>query len=179
MLRALCRAYVARFERDWNYEAGYMRDLIEVSPFTFAKFAVLTRLVPRRAAPGEALAAAGLVGTLVDDCGPCTQIGIDIAERGGARPAVLRAILAGDEAGMGENAALGYGFARAVLDKRLEEADALRDEIVRRWGKKGLVAISLALTSHAAGSSTPSAPRQRSQASCTTSCASATEPSIR
>jgi len=47
---------------------------------------------------------------------------------------------------MGENAALSYRFARASLERRLEEADALRDEVVRRWGRKGLVALALALT---------------------------------
>lgn len=146
MLRALCRAYVARFERDWNYDAGYMRDLIAVSPWTFAKFAVVTLVVPRRDAPAAALAAAGLAGTLAEDCGPCTQISVDIAARGGVQPAVLRAVLAGDRPGMGEAAALGYDFARAVLEKRLDAADALRDDIVRRWGEKGLVAISLSLT---------------------------------
>jgi hypothetical protein len=145
MLRALCRAYLARMERDWNYDATYMRDLIAASPWTFLKFAVVTTLVPRRDAPAEALAAAGIVGTLAEDCGPCTQISIDMAARGGVKPAVLRAILAGDRIGMGEAAALGYDFARASLEHRLE-ADTMRDEIVRRWGPKALVAISLALT---------------------------------
>jgi hypothetical protein len=145
MLRALCRAYLTRMERDWTYDASYMRDLIAASPWTFLKFAVVTAVVPRRDAPAEALAAAGLVGTLAEDCGPCTQISVDMAERGGVKPAVLRAILAGDRAAMGETAALGYDFARASLEHRLE-ADAMRDEIVRRWGPKALVAISLALT---------------------------------
>ena len=146
MLRALARAFVGKMERDWNYDATYMRDLIAASPWTFAKFAVVTMLVGRRDAPGEALAAAGIVGTVAEDCGPCTQISVDMAARGGVPAPVLRAILAGDRAGMGQAASLSYDFAREVLEKRLEEADALRDEIVRRWGMKGLTAISLALT---------------------------------
>ena len=146
MLRALCRAFVARMERDWRYDASYMRDLIDARPASFLKFAVVTTLVPRRDAPAEALAAAGIVGTIAEDCGPCTQISVDMAAKGGVAPTVLRAILAGDRPGMGETARLAYDFARASLEKRLEEADALRDEIVRRWGQKGLAAIALALT---------------------------------
>ncbi|HEY1427735.1 MAG TPA: hypothetical protein VGF50_13775, partial [Caulobacteraceae bacterium] len=94
----------------------------------------------------EALAAAGIVATLREDCGPCTQIGVDIAERRGVPGAVLRAILAGDERAMGDSAALAWRFAQASLDRDMARADPLRDEIVRRWGQRGLVAIALTIT---------------------------------
>jgi hypothetical protein len=145
MLRALLSPLITRFERDLNYDAGYLREILAASPWTFLKFAVVTTLAPHKDAPAEALAAAGLLGTLAEDCGPCTQLGIDLASRAGVRPEVLRAILSGDEAGMGENAALAYRFARASLERRLDEADRWRDEVVRRWGRKGLVALSLNL----------------------------------
>ena len=146
MLRALLGRVITRMEREFDYDASYMREILATSPWTFIKFAMLTAVVPRRDAPAAALAAAGLVGTLTEDCGPCTQISVDIAAKAGVRPDVLRAILAGDEAAMGEDAALGYRFARASLERRIEESDALRDAVVRRWGQKGLVALALALT---------------------------------
>jgi len=61
------------------------------------------------------------------------------------RPEVLRAILAADEAAMGETASLAWRFARASLARDMDVADPLRDEIVRRWGEKALVAIGLSL----------------------------------
>jgi hypothetical protein len=146
MLRSLLRPSLRRMEKDFDYDAGYMHDVLDASPWTFLKFGVVTSLVPRRDAPAEALAAAGLVGTLAEDCGPCTQISVEIAVRAGVAPAVLRAILAGDEAAMGESAALAYRFARASLARDMNAADPLRDEVVRRWGKRGLVALALALT---------------------------------
>ncbi|HEY2661332.1 MAG TPA: hypothetical protein VGI79_16545 [Caulobacteraceae bacterium] len=146
MLKALFSRQIARFEKAWNYDASYMRDLLAASPWTFLKFSLVSGMTPRRDAPAEALAAAGIVGTLAEDCGPCTQISVDMATAGGVSPAVLRAILAGDVVAMGQTAALGYGFATAVLEKRLDEADAMRDEVLRRWGRKGLVALTLALT---------------------------------
>ncbi len=145
MLRALFSWQIARMERTWRYDASYLRELLAVSPWTFLKFTVLTSLTPRKDAPGEALAAAGLVSVLREDCGPCTQIGVDMAERGGVPPHILRAILAGDEAAMGKTAALGYRFARASLDRRLEEADLVREEVVRKWGPKALVALTMAM----------------------------------
>ncbi len=146
MLKALFSRQIDAFERTWNYDASYMRDLLDVSPFAFLKFSLVSSLGHGRRAPAEALAAAGIVGALAEDCGPCTQIGVDLAAKSGVKADVLRAILAGDEAAMGESAALGYRFARAVLARDMEEADPLRDEIVRRWGKAGLTDISLSLT---------------------------------
>jgi hypothetical protein len=146
MLRALLDRFAIRpFERTFSYDADYMRDLLAASPATFLKFSVLSGLTPRRDAPAEALAAAGIAATLREDCGPCTQIGVDIAERSGVPGDVLKGILAGDVRAMGETAALAWRFAQASLDRDMELADPLRDEIVRRWGQKALVALSLAV----------------------------------
>jgi hypothetical protein len=147
MLRALLDRFAIRpFERAFDYDASYMRDVLAASPAAFLKFSLVSGMVPRHAAPLEALTAAGIVGTMREDCGPCTQIGVDKALKSGAKPAVVRAILAGDVAGMGETAALAYRFAHASLDRDLETADPLREEIARRWGETALVAIALTLT---------------------------------
>ena len=146
MLKALLGRQIDKMERQFDYDASYMRQMLNVSPATFVKFGFVTQLVDRKAAPAEALAAAGIVGPLAEDCGPCTQISTDMATAGGGKPQGLKAILAGDEAAMGEAASLGWRFARASLVRDMEAADPLRDEIVRRWGEKGLLAVALALT---------------------------------
>lgn len=146
MLKTLLNRVIVRFERTWTYDASYMRDLLNLSPWAFTQFGFVTALGHRREAPAAAMAAAGIVATLAEDCGPCTQIGVDIATKSGVDPDILRAILAGDEAAMGPDAALAYGFAKASLARDMERADPLRDEIVRRWGQGALVAIGLALT---------------------------------
>jgi hypothetical protein len=146
MLKAAFARGIDRFEKTWGYDASYLRALLAASPASFFKFGFVTRLVDRRDAPAEALAAAGIVGTLAEDCGPCVQISADMAAAGGVRPEVIRAILAGDEPAMGETAALAWRFARASLARDMTAADPLREEILRRWGEKGLAAIALQLT---------------------------------
>lgn len=146
MLKGLLLNWIGRFERTWNYDASYMRHVARTNPGSFVKFALGTRAADARAAPVEALFAAGLVGTLSEDCGPCVQISADMAQAYGVKPQVVRAILAGDEAAMGETAALAYRFAKASLARDLDASDALRDEIVARWGDKALVAVGLTLT---------------------------------
>ncbi len=146
MLKSLLERFAIRpFERRYAYDASYMRVLLAASPASFLKFSLLPGVAPRRAAPADLLAAAGIVGTLREDCGPCTQIGVDIALASRVKAATIRAILAGDRAAMGETARLGYDFTRASLDRDIEAADPLRDEIVRRWGEKGLVAVALTI----------------------------------
>jgi hypothetical protein len=146
MLKSILARGIDRFEQTWGYDASYLRALLRASPRSFLKFGVVTGLVDRSAAPPEALAAAGIVGTLAEDCGPCVQISVDMAAAGGVKPTVLRAILAEDEAGMGEAAALVWRFARASLARDMEAADPLREAILHRWGEAGLAAIALQLT---------------------------------
>jgi hypothetical protein len=146
MLKAFFSRWLDRFERQWNYDVSYMRYVLAASPGTLAKFSILPSLVDRRAAPAAALAAAGIAGTVAEDCGPCTQISVDMAAAAGVSPQVLRAILAGDEAGMGDAAALAWRFARASLARDMAAADPLRDEILSRWGEAGLTAIAFSIT---------------------------------
>lgn len=147
MLKAILRGQIAAFEKTWSYKADYMRDLLEAGgPWTVIRFGLVGSLGHNRGAPPEAMAAARIVGTLAGDCGPCTQISVDMAAKAGVSPEVLRGILAGDRFAMGEDAALGFDFARAVVGRHLADADETRDEIARRWGPKAVAALGLALT---------------------------------
>ena len=145
MLKDMLTRWIDGFERQWGYDASYMRDVIRANPASFVKFAFGTRGADPKAAPPEALFAAQLAGVLAEDCGPCTQLGVDMAIANGIDPGVVRGVLAGDVAAMGETAGLAFRFARASLARDMETADPLRDEIVRRWGEKALVAIGLSL----------------------------------
>ncbi|HEY1929813.1 MAG TPA: hypothetical protein VGG92_20275 [Caulobacteraceae bacterium] len=146
MIRSLLSAWIDRFEKTWSYDASYLRRMLATSPYSVLKFSFVSGMVQRRDAPMAALAAAGIAGTLAEDCGPCLQLTVDMASRSGVDPGVLRAILARDEVAMGEDAATAWRFASAVLEKRLDEADAARDAVLDRWGEKGLVALSLTIT---------------------------------
>jgi hypothetical protein len=147
VLKAILKAIVGRFEKRYDYDVSYMRDLIATDIAAFMAFSGVQRLAGYKKAPKAALAAAKLVATLQEDCGPCTQIVVSMAEEEGVAPPVIKAVLTGDEAAMGADAALAWKFARASLARDVELADPLRDEIVARWGRKGLAAIALAIAS--------------------------------
>jgi len=148
MLTSLLRAAVRRLEKRYDYDAGYLHDLAKASPKALMAFSGVQKLAGfRQGAPPEALAAASLVATMAEDCGPCVQIGVKISQENGVSPAVLRGVLIGSFSLMGPDASLAYAFAKASLEHDLGLADPLRDEVLRRWGPKGLAAIALAMAS--------------------------------
>lgn len=145
MLKILLRRLTDRFGRRYDYDVSYMHALLDTDVKAFIAFSRIQPFSSYRRAPTEALVAAGMVGTMAEDCGPCTQIVVSMAEEQGVSPAVIGAILAGDLDGMGESAALAYRFCKASLARDMEAADPLRDQIVARWGDRALASIALGL----------------------------------
>jgi hypothetical protein len=146
MVRRLLRRTIASFERKWNYDASYLKAIADLSPLAALKFTLATSLGSyRRDVPLAALCAAGITAVRWEDCGPCTQLAITMAERQGVGAEVLRALLQEDAAAMPEEVALAWRFTRATLAHDAA-ADDYRDEIVRRWGPRAVVTLAFAIT---------------------------------
>jgi hypothetical protein len=146
MVRWLLLRTISAFERQWTYDASYLREMIEASPRAAWRFLRATRLGNyRRDVPVEALAAAGITAVRSEDCGPCTQLGTAMAERQGVRPEILRAILKDDVAAMPDDVALAWRFTKAVLAHD-SAADDYRAVILERWGPRAVVTLAFAIT---------------------------------
>jgi len=146
MIKWFLQRWINKFERTWNYDASYLRELLEADPRAMMAFSkVIGMGAYRKDVPLEASYAAAILGTMAEDCGPCTQLGIDMAQRQGVDPAILRAIVARDVSAMPFEVALAFRFTEATL-AHAPEADDLREEVLRRFGKRGLVSLAFALT---------------------------------
>jgi hypothetical protein len=146
MFKWLINRSLAKFERDFNYDMSYAREILDTDTRAFLKFSKVMGMARyRQGVPVDAWFAAGIVGTLAEDCGPCTQLGVTMAEREGVPASTIRAVLAGDPAAMPDDVALAYRFARESL-AHSAEANELREQVVSKWGKKGLVSLAFALT---------------------------------
>jgi alkylhydroperoxidase family enzyme len=146
MLRWLFRRTVSAFERQWNYDASYLLEIIDASPRAAWRFLHATRLGNyRRDVPIDALFAAAITAVRSEDCGPCTQLGTAMAERQGVRPEVLRAVLEDDVAAMPDEVALTWRFTKAVLAHDAA-ADDYRAVILERWGPRAVVSLAFAIT---------------------------------
>jgi len=146
MIRWALRKAIGKFERDWNYDAGYMREMADISPRAAWLFSRATALGQfRRDIPIEPWFAAGITAVRHEDCGPCAQLAVKMAERAGVDPAVLRAVLGDTPDAMPPEVALVWKFTRATLAHDAA-ADEYRDAIVARWGPRALVSLAFAIT---------------------------------
>lgn len=145
MLKSFIKAQLARFERAYDYDMSYARDLLEAD---LRAFLVFNRVMPlakyRRDLPVDGWFAAKLAGAMAEDCGPCTQLVVRMAEEAGVAADTLRAIVGHRPEQLPPDAQLAWRFAEAAL-AHSPEADPLREQVLQRWGERALVSLGFAL----------------------------------
>jgi hypothetical protein len=145
MLKWFMHRGIAAFERKWSYDASYLHELIDIDPRSAWMFSRAANIgTYRKDVPLAAWTAAAITSIRHEDCGPCTQLGVQMAEHYGVEPATLRAILAEDPAAMPDDVALAWRFARAAIEHD-PTVDDYRGEIIRRWGPRAAVSLTFAI----------------------------------
>jgi hypothetical protein len=145
MLTWLARRRLRAFEKAFNYDASYAHEMAEVhfdALLALNRATALGRL--QGDLPSDAFYAAKLVGYRHFDCGPCLQLAVDMACAAGVSTSTVKAVLSRNWSELPEHVALSAQFACASLE-RLPEADTLRELVVERFGKKGLISLSTAI----------------------------------
>ena len=144
------RSWIARrtlrgFATRYGYDVSYLLMLLNESPAGFFKFAPLMKAAAHReAVPVEASFAAKITGALAEDCGPCTQLVVDMALEAGMPKDQIEAVLRRDPRAMSDTTRLAFKFADAVV-RRAAEEDEFRDAVRAQWGQKGVIDLTLAL----------------------------------
>ena len=147
MLKRLMRSGIHQIERRFGYDATYMHEMLDASGSAFFKFSLFQVMSQHQGpVPTEAAAAARIGAVLVEDCGPCVQITVDMALAAGVSPEIVAALLKRDWASAGPDASLAFKLAEAAA-RNAPEAVELSQLAERRWGKAGLVAIALGAAS--------------------------------
>lgn len=145
MLKTIAREQLRRMGARYDYDVSYMSWMLDAAPAAFFKFVKLTEAATHReSAPVSAYYAAKLVGALAEDCGPCTQLVVNMASEAGVAPEQVEAVLRRDAAAMQADTALGFRFAEAVV-ARSDDEDELRNKVRGAWGDKGLIDLTLGL----------------------------------
>jgi hypothetical protein len=145
MFTWLVKKQLEKFGKRWNYDTGYMREIVDDAGVgAVMPMQALGKLSGYRKAPLDAYYGAALTAGKAADCGPCLQLGVKMAEASGVKAATIRAILERDYAKCSKEALLGIELALATIarDGSGEEA---RAEILKRWGRAGLVSLAYAI----------------------------------
>ncbi len=145
------RSWIARrtlraFAKRYGYDVSYLEMMLNESPAAFFKFAPLTKAAAHReAVPIDASFAAKIVGALAEDCGPCTQLVVDMALEAGMPKDQIEAVLRRDPRAMNErdHARIPVRRRRGAPGRRAE--DEFRDAVRAQWGQKGVIDLTLAL----------------------------------
>lgn len=133
------------FSAHYDYDVSYLDHMRAVAPDAFAAFWKINDAASHRGAlPAEALFVAKLVGALAEDCGPCVQLGVKMAEEAGIAAADIEAALTRNEAAMSDAARAAFRFADALVrhDPSLDEA---REAARALWGDRGVVELAMGM----------------------------------
>ncbi|MFT3811013.1 MAG: hypothetical protein QM698_13925 [Micropepsaceae bacterium] len=145
MLGWLYHRMLRGMEKRYDYDATYLHEVVDAAPAGARRFMKMQMAGSwQGGVPRDAFRAASIGGALHEDCGPCVQIATDMALEAGMPPAVISALIAGGGEG---DAKLAFDYARALLAGD-DHLDDLREQVEARFGRKGLIALSLtAMTS--------------------------------
>jgi len=145
MIKRFFHRRIAALEKAFGYDASYLHEIADISPAAIFKFGLFQVMSAHRdGVPKDAWYAARLAAALDEDCGPCTQIVVDMALKDRVPPAQIASLLNGDFAAAGEDAVLGFRFGHAVA-ARTDAIMTLSAEAERRFGKRGLVSLAYAV----------------------------------
>lgn len=142
----LLHGFISRFERRFDYNMGYARELLDTSVLAFLYYFWMGLPASyRRDVPKEAWYAAKIVATRSQDCGPCVQLVMNMAQAEGVPASVRRAVWARDPAQMSDDVRLAWRYAEAALTHAVDLNDVCA-AVEERWGRRGLHALALSMT---------------------------------
>jgi hypothetical protein len=109
MLTWFMKRRLRAFGDAFDYDTSYGAELIDTDVAAGLALARLSKAAAYRAdAPAAAWHAVKIVAVMSEDCGPCVQLAVTMAQRGGVSDSDLRAIVTGNVARMSAEASLGY-----------------------------------------------------------------------
>jgi hypothetical protein len=141
----IARRILRKMAERYAYDVSYLEMMLNESPVAFFRFApVMKAAGHREVVPIEASYAAKIVGALAEDCGPCTQLVVDMALEAGMARDQVEAVLRRDARAMNDETMLAFRFADSLV-RRSGDDDEFRDAVRAQWGQKGVIDLTLAL----------------------------------
>ncbi len=135
---------IENFEAETNYDASYMKEMLEHAPEALAVFnAFIPMAGHRKHAPLVPYYVAKLTAYHYCDCGPCFQLAISYAKQEGIDPEILSYIAFGKGELSSKNRLVNE-FTLAVLRNDLNCED-LRRDLEFDLGKAAVIEIALAI----------------------------------
>lgn len=141
MFRSLMTRMIQAMEKQLGVEAPYAYHLRDVAPARLWRFSMIKVVEGNRNITSrEVYHAAGLGSAMAEDCGPCVQIHVNLAQKDGVAPDILRNLVAHNLAAVPKDVADAFQFGQVV--SKGEMADDYRDAVRAKWGEAGLAELA-------------------------------------
>lgn len=148
MIRYAFNKMLLTMKNRYNYDVRYQQDILQADLGAFLKFMGFQTMATHSGGlPVGPLYAARIRAIIWDDCGPCTQLVVDMALEEKIDASIVRAIIDKDLQSLPEDIAWVVRFTDCVL-AHSPEADDLREKIVSLWGDQGLISIGYAISAY-------------------------------
>lgn len=148
MIRYICNKMLMSLKNRYDYDVKYQQDILQADLGAYLKFMEFQTMSSHSGSlPPGPLFAARIRAIIWDDCGPCTQLAVNMALEANIDPDIIRAIINRDLNNLPEEIALVVTFTEFVLAHN-PEIDNLREKILALWGQKGLITIGFAISSY-------------------------------
>jgi hypothetical protein len=147
MLRWFLRRKLDAEENKLGESMDYLRHVLDVSPAAFLRFASIMPFAnSRKVLPKEVWYVAQFVSLQREDCGPCLQIAVNLAQKDCVDSHLIRAVLDGDKSQLSKELADVFDFTQSIVNST-DDPNALRETLRARYGDRGLIELSYAIAS--------------------------------
>lgn len=143
--QTIAHSGISRFAQTFRYNADYMHDIAETDLEAITRFSLLDDVSDyRNQISGKAWYTAKLVGCISEDCGPCTQLVVTMAEQEGVDKSLLSNLIEGKRDLLDRETRLFYDYALAVISHDMQ-AETFRQEIKIQFGQSAIISAGLAI----------------------------------
>lgn len=148
MIRYAFNRGLLALKNRYQYDVRYQQHILQADLAAFIKFVGFQSMASHQAhIPAAPLYAARIRAIIEEDCGPCTQLTVDMALAAGVPWEIIQATIKLQRHTLPADIALVLRFTEQVLAHNPDVAE-LREEIRVLWGDKGLISLAFAISSY-------------------------------
>ena len=127
----------------------YLRYITDKYPSATLRFASIGPFAnARKILPSDAWYAAQLVTLQHEDCGPCLQIGVNLARKEGVDKNLIHKVLSGEWSELAPELNTICQFTRQAVTEKIANEE-MRREIIDQYSEKGLIELAYAIAAAA------------------------------
>ncbi|MBK1875585.1 hypothetical protein [Pelagicoccus mobilis] len=142
--RAQALQNIEAFEKAYDYDASYMKVMLDEAPEALEVFNHFVPMASHRAhAPLDVYMTAKLTAYRHADCGPCLQLAVRVAQQAGFEDELIAAIVL-DQGQLPPHLLRVQAFTKACLEES-ETCEELRTELKWEHGKATMIELGLVI----------------------------------